>query len=64
MFAAKQTIRFFDKVLFFLQITGSTEAVESAKIAVDERMKEIDADREDREKRSYELEVSIQARNT
>lgn len=43
----------------YFQISGSVEAVESAKVAVLERLKEIDADREDRLLKSYEIEVSI-----
>lgn len=43
----------------YFQISGTVEAVESAKVAVQERLKEIDADREDRLLKSYEIEVSM-----
>lgn len=43
----------------YFQISGTVEAVESAKVAVLERLKEIDADREDRLLKSYEIEVSM-----
>lgn len=41
------------------QITGSAEAVESAKLAVEERLKEIDAERKDRELQKFEVSVSF-----
>ncbi|KAG8302743.1 hypothetical protein J6590_025018 [Homalodisca vitripennis] len=46
-----------DDHLDYIKITGTNEAVESAKIAVEERIKEIDAEREDRLLKSYELET-------
>lgn len=41
----------------YFQITGTNEAVENARAAVEDRIKEIDADKEDRQLRSFELEV-------
>jgi len=45
--------------LDYIKITGTNEAVENAKAAVEDRIKEIDAEKEDRQLRSFELEFEV-----
>ncbi|XP_054285585.1 LOW QUALITY PROTEIN: vigilin [Macrosteles quadrilineatus] len=48
-----------DDHLDYIKITGTNEAVENARAAVEDRIKEIDADKEDRQLRSFELEFEV-----
>ncbi|CAO1311381.1 unnamed protein product [Diamesa hyperborea] len=49
-----------DQKLDFIKITGSTQNVEDAKLAIADRVKDLEADREDRELRSFEMTIEIE----
>jgi polyribonucleotide nucleotidyltransferase len=48
-----------DQKLDFIKITGAAQNVRDAKTAIAERVKQLEADREDREKRSFELKIEV-----
>jgi hypothetical protein len=44
-------------IFMVLQISGTPACVEEAKLAVEDRCRELEADREDRKLKSFKLEV-------
>ncbi|ETN61322.1 vigilin [Anopheles darlingi] len=48
-----------DKKLDIIKVTGTKTAIAEAKVAIAERIKQLEADREDREARSFEVKLEV-----